>query len=159
MARDNNVAVKSPAANAASMGGIMAILAVMLFFLWGLTQVYAHKFGYQPALGAPVAQFESFAIYPPWRFFQWYVAFVSNPAATGTLKAGMYVFMVGFAVILLGGITVVAAITRGIGAVKNYNPFSSEWADDIDVEFSGLLARDSWATKQEIEAWKKKNKK
>jgi type IV secretion system protein VirD4 len=148
---------KNSAAKTASFAGLAALLLAVLLLAQAITQYSAHQLGYQPALGVPAFRLGTIAVYAPWNYFIWAFHFGHLPQVELLFEKLATVFIFGFVIIVVGGSILIAALTRRIGSVKDHNPFSSEWADDIDVEFSGLLARDGWASKAEIEAFHKKN--
>ncbi|GAB3645117.1 hypothetical protein [Ramlibacter alkalitolerans] len=123
-----------------------------VLLMWGVTYWAAWKLGFQRALDVPLATFTAGdkEHYTPWAFMAWHFRYSAHPTAGQILDAAWYAFLVGFVVLFVGLTVILGIIKRKLGAVKSHVSFSSDWADDIDVEFSGLLARDAWASKKEL---------
>lgn len=131
------------------------IFCMVTLFTWGVTQYTAWRFGFQPALSQKLFGIGDVGVYAPWGLFDWWWKFGAIPEAALILNKALLIWSVGFVFTLVFSTIIVGLLTRKIGSKKSYDPFSSEWADDIDVEYSGLRAIDQWATDEEIKKLKK----
>jgi type IV secretion system protein VirD4 len=57
------------------IGQFTIVLTIIVITLWGATQWVAAELGFQAALGKPWFLIDGYAIYKPWRLFQWWYAY------------------------------------------------------------------------------------
>lgn len=139
----------------ASYRNVLIVLCAVFLYLWCVCQWVAYKLGFQQALGLPLMNLGTWKFYEPWAFLVWETKFNSHPVARDIFETGRVIFLAGFGIITIGLTIFLGVMTRKLGAVKTHDAFSSTWADDIDVAYSGLMAKDSWATQQELKSLKK----
>lgn len=132
----------------------LIVVGTIVAFTWCLSQWVAHKLGYQAVLGTPLLTLSQWKIYPPWEFILWDLKFSSHAAASAIFSTARLTFLFGFSAIAIGMTIILGIISRRIGAIKTHDAFSSDWADDIDVAYSGLPAKDGWATQKELNSLK-----
>ncbi|WP_292894577.1 conjugal transfer protein TraG [Nitratireductor sp.] len=128
---------QSPA-TAILWGQIVIVSAVALIFVWAATQWTAWRLGFQPQLGAPMAELFGWPVYPPWNFFVWwyfYDAYAPRVFVEGAIIAGSG----GIAVI---GVAIFLSVLRAREARDVTTYGSARWADRKDVTTSGLLSPD-----------------
>lgn len=118
----------------------IAILTFALIGFWVPTQWAASKFFYQPSLGQPLTVIAHRPIYPPFAFMKWY--FVNyrlcNPAGKAILDKGLLMIAVaGFFLPLVAITIAIKSRRRKLSTTHG----SARWADNSDVEKSGLLPR------------------
>jgi len=125
-------------ATAILWGQIIIVSMVAVFFVWGATQWVAWRLGFQPQLGAPMAELLGLPIYPPWNVFVWWYWYDAYAPR---------VFMEGAIIAAAGGIASVGVAiflsvlrAREASDVTTYG--SARWGTEKDVQDAGLLVDD-----------------
>jgi type IV secretion system protein VirD4 len=121
----------------AAVAGALWLLAVNI----AATQLVAHSFGYQPALGTPVLAYGSFKLYPPHLWCLWVLkhAGSTDPRIRLPILTGALVVVVGSA------LTVVVVYAMNLRRARKLSENtedlhgSARWAHPDDVRATGLL--------------------
>jgi len=119
-------------------GQIVIVSSVALLFVWAATQWVAWRLGFQPQLGAPLADLFGWPVYAPWNVFvwwYWYDAYAPRVFVEGAIIAGSG----GFAAI---AIAILLSVLRAREASDVTTYGSARWANRKDVEAADLLAPD-----------------
>src|SRR5271168_171880 len=116
------------------------LLLVLVNFI--ATQYIAARFGYQPALGAPILRAKSASLYEPFSWIVWgwrYCTSQDERIRRPFFEGEMIVFAGSF---LCVGIFFVLANRRTRKLTENAEDLhgSARWADDTDVRDTGLLS-------------------
>jgi type IV secretion system protein VirD4 len=117
--------------------GIGVIVIGSLLAIWVATQLVAMRFGYQPALGAPLAGH----VYEPWAGIRWSFAFrnAHDPRIGAILGEFWSVFGFGFAFFLAVAFLLIARSIRRSRGNKTDLHGSAHWATEQEVKASKLL--------------------
>lgn len=105
--------------------------------LCAATQWLARGFGYQPALGAPIWQYNGIVVYRPWSLFVWWYRFGK---VTPHLfdKAGA---LAAASAVAAAGIAGLAAILAGERKAAPTTYGSARWSTLREIRGAGLMAR------------------
>lgn len=134
------------------LGGLFAGLATFVLVWQVFTQIAAHRLEYQPALTGPFTPSMGDMLYAPWSLIVWFYRFPHIPEVVAMLEP---MLLTTLTLSMLGTLTVVVLVgvlTRKLGKNASHTGFSSEWADDIDVEFSGFRVADAWLPAKQVKA-------
>ncbi|WOR14387.1 conjugal transfer protein TraG [Hyphomonas sp. FCG-A18] len=117
------------------IGQFTIVLTIIVLTLWGATQWVAAELGFQAALGKPWFLIDGYAIYKPWRLFQWWYAYEAY--APGVFARGGLIAASG------GLLGILAAV---IGSVwrsrweRHVTTFgSARWGVKSDLKCAGLF--------------------
>lgn len=110
---------------------------IVLVGFWTSTQLIASSLGYHPSLGKPLMHFLGTPIYWPWWCFKWILAFSSQRPAAFQSQLNPIFFATILAVVWL-------ILVQRFGFRKGEEGLTSHgsarWANNKDIERSGLLA-------------------
>ncbi len=103
--------------------------------LWVATEIIAAKFGFQRALGTPLAP----RVYEPWKIFEWFVRFAhaSDPRVHRILGSFWSILGFGELVALVAAIGIVARGSRRAETSDLHG--SAHWASENEIKKTGLL--------------------
>ena len=111
----------------------IAYSASLVGGLQASTQVFAHRFGYQDALGVSFSH-----LYAPWSILNWaakwynlYPIEFTNAGSIGSLVFGIGLF----------ALSIAKAVARNTGKANKYLHGSARWAEKKDIQKAGLLPR------------------
>ena len=117
------------------IGQFVLTLFLILISFWIATQWTASALGFQPRLGPPIAYINGYAIYLPWRFFQWWYAYDAYAPNTFA-KGGIIASLGGLAGIVMA---VLASLWRARQDRNSSTYGSARWANIKDIKHTGLL--------------------
>ena len=112
---------------------LLGIIAAM----WVATQLTAQRFGYQPALGRPLAPPD---VYAPWDGIVWLMRYhgVRDPHVQAIFAQQSFVWMVG---VVAATVLAIVVAVRGWRRTQRTSDLhgSAHWADAREVRATGLL--------------------
>lgn len=122
--------------------GIFVALAGMVLTSWVNTQILAHRFGYQAALGDAVATFKSFKIYQPFQWWSWHYQFsIMEGRVQEILTQGVWVILIGCCVSVAAAVYVWYRRSLKVATVEGLHG-SARWAEFADVKNMKLITED-----------------
>ena len=131
MTKDNNRFGKDAGADKNKrMVGFLAIIFLVGGFQVA-TQYFAHKFNYQPQLGAHFNH-----IYEPWAILVWADKWYDNYPAIFDMAASIGVLFSGIGLIL---VLIIKMVLANSSKTNQGSHGSARWADKKDIEKAGLL--------------------
>jgi type IV secretion system protein VirD4 len=112
--------------------GFAAFGVVAAIGSWVATELLAHSFQFQPALG-----FNVFHVYPPWSFFFWrqWESPSNHALFAQAFDIGSMVTLGGFMLLLLD-------VARRNFRVNPFLHGSARWADMKDIKAASLIGND-----------------
>jgi type IV secretion system protein VirD4 len=133
--RFNNAVGPQVLATKSGRGKLIPALAVLTLGagLQVSTQLFAHQFQYQSALGAKLNQ-----IYPPWAILQWAAKWHSQYLDAFMRAGSMGILISAIGLIVL---VVIKMMTANAANVNQYLYGSARWANVKDIRAAGLIAR------------------
>ena len=119
-------------------GQIVIVSATALLFVWAATQWTAWRLGFQPQLGAPMAELFGWPLYAPPSFFLWWYWY--DAYAPRVFVEGAIISASGGFVSIAASIFLSVLRAREASDVTTYG--SARWAGKKDIAGAGLLSPD-----------------
>jgi type IV secretion system protein VirD4 len=114
-----------------------------LLFLWNIvaTQLIAAKFGYQPALGAPLYSMNGFAVYQPFAWSIWVLRYAGSEDPRVRLPAQLGLLTISGGCMTTIGLFFILNMRRIKRLSRNSEDVhgSARWATEEDIQRTGLL--------------------
>lgn len=119
------------------VGQVVLVLVLITAGVWGGTQYCAWRLGYQARLGAPWVVVADFAVYQPWRLFQWWYAY--DAYAPEVFRRGGLIAATGS--VVAAGASMALSVVRARVAKRTTTYGSSRWATPREIVGMGLTDR------------------
>lgn len=132
------------------MMSLMAAFMALMILSWIPTQLFAHAFGYQRALGEPYWRGATFAIYDPFSWFEWAMRFIEHPVARPFVET---MTLQGYGVVaaaLVVGFETLRRMMRPVEGKEDLHG-SAHWAEFKHIDETGFM--NSYGKRHPVLRW------